>query len=132
MTLVGDSAGGNGALSLAFSYAKGLIEDGVNSRFLKNVLVIAPSTDLRNQNPAIDQAHRYHRILTKAPIDSVAATWAGDLPRHSPELSPLLDDFSAIKRAEIRIHGVVGTLDLLSPDALLFCEMCQKEDVFGE
>jgi acetyl esterase/lipase len=130
VTLVGDSAGGNVALSLAFSYAKGLIEDGVNSRFPKNVLIISPPTDLRNQNPAIDQADRHDPILTKALIDSAAATWAGDLPRHSPELSPVLDDFNAIKRAEIRIHGVAGTFDLLSPDGLLFREMCQKEDVF--
>lgn len=118
VTLVGDSAGGNVALSLAFSYAKRLIEEGANPRLLKNVLVISPPVDLRNVNPAINKADRHDPVLTKGLIESVAAAWAGDLPREGPELSPLLDDLGVIKRAGIRIHGAIGTYDVLAPGKL--------------
>lgn len=132
VTLMGDSAGGNVALSLAFSYAKRLTEEGANPRVLKNVLVISPPTDLRNQNPAIDEADRHDPVLSKDLIESVAAAWAGDLPREKPELSPLLDDLSVIKRAEIKIHGVIGTYDVLAPDAMRFRDMCEKEEIPGD
>lgn len=145
VTLAGDSAGGNVALSLAFSYAKGHIEKGATSKvqtedstttnvqteenaitkvqieegdissILKNVLVISPPTDLRNQNPAIDQADRHDPILTKELIESVAVAWAADMSRDSSELSPLLDNFSAMKEAGIKIHGVIGLRDVLAP-----------------
>lgn len=132
MTLMGDSAGGNVALSLAFAYAKRLMEEGARPGILKNVMVISPPTDLRNENPAINEADRNDPILSKDLIESVAAAWAGNSSRDSPELSPLLDDVSAIKSAEIKIHGVIGTYDVLAPDALKFRELCEREGIPGD
>lgn len=122
VTLIGDSAGGNVALSLAFSYAKRLIEEGANPRVLKNVLVISPPVDLRNANPAIEEADRHDPVLTKGLIESVAAAWAGDMSRESPELSPLLDDLGVITRADIKIHGAIGTYDVLAPGKLFLVQ----------
>lgn len=132
VTLMGDSAGGNVALSLAFAYAKRLMEEGARPGILKNVMVISPPTDLRNENPAINEADRNDPILSKDLIESVAAAWAGNSSRDSPELSPLLDDVSAIKSAEIKIHGVIGTYDVLAPDALKFRELCEREGIPGD
>jgi acetyl esterase/lipase len=132
VTLMGDSAGGNVALSLAFWYAKRMLEEGARPGVLKNVVVISPPTDLRNQNPAINEADKHDPILTKDLIESVAVAWAGDLPRDSPEVSPLLDDISAMKSAGIKIHGVVGTYDVLAPDAMKFREVCEKGEIPGD
>jgi acetyl esterase/lipase len=131
VTLMGDSAGANVALSLAFWHAR-RFEEGVHPGILKNVLVISPPTDLRNQNPAISESDRHDPILSKDLVESVAVAWAGELPRDSPELSPLLDDISAVKQAEIKIHGVIGTFDVLAPDAMKFREICEKEGVMGD
>lgn len=132
VTLMGDSAGGNVALSLAFSHAKGLAEEGARPGILKNVVVISPPTDLRNQNPAINEADQHDPILSKDLIESVAMKWAGDMSRADPEVSPILDDLAAIKGANIKVHGIIGTYDVLAPDAILFREMCEKEEIPGD
>ena len=50
VTLMGDSAGGNMALSLAFWWA-GQPEAQQSTSPLKNVFAISPAVDMRNENP---------------------------------------------------------------------------------
>ncbi|KAF5360306.1 hypothetical protein D9758_009107 [Tetrapyrgos nigripes] len=171
LTLMGDSAGGNIALSLAFWWVshleheneprhhgehasthmlEGEIERATetekaestdkNRSPLKNVFVISPPTDMRNQNRATFDADKHDPILSIPLINSVAQAWAGtdthckwDLDR--PELSPNLQDaskFMKMRQLDIRIHGVVGTWDVLAPDALVFYQKCKQHGIEGE
>lgn len=134
VTLVGDSAGGNVALSLALHYATQLNEGepGGHYHSLKNVLVISPPTDLRNANPDVAVADRRDSVLCTALIESVARAWAGDWPRDRPQLSPILGDIGALWTAGLRVHGVVGTYDVLAPDAVAFRKRCQEKGAKGE
>ena len=134
VTLVGDSAGGNVALSIALQYATKLKGQERSSSYqsLKDVLVISPPTDLRNSNPGIALADRKDPVLSAGLVESVAKAWAGDWPRDRPELSPVLADINALKQAGIRIHGVIGTYDVLAPDAIAFRKLCQQNSVKGE
>jgi hypothetical protein len=50
-------------------------------------------------------------------------------PEVSPNLSPRI---SSLKAANIKVHGIVGTADVLAPDALVFKELCEKYGVQGE
>lgn len=137
-SLAGDSAGGNVALSLALTHAQDIdASDGTEHatrmrKKLQNVLVISPPADLRNTNPGIDEADRHDPVLSKGLIEQVAQAWAGDWPRGRPEISPVLADMSALKRAGVKVHGVVGTWDVLAPDAVKFRELCQHSGVRGE
>ncbi|KAK7453946.1 hypothetical protein VKT23_011458 [Stygiomarasmius scandens] len=134
ITLMGDSSGGNIALALAFWWTGQLAEPDGSP--LKSVLVMSPPTDLRNQNPSIKEADRYDPILSIPLTTNVAKTWAGSkwtLDR--PELSPnLFEDssFRKIRDSGVKVHGVVGTYDVLAPDAMVFYERCRDNEVEGE
>lgn len=133
MTLAGDSAGGNVALSLALWDASVMVTEGrEKTGALKNVLVVSPPCDMRNTNPAISDADRHDPILTVGMIESVAAKWAAELPRNDPRISPVFGDVAALKRIGVRVHGVVGTYDVLAPDALAFKDLCEKHGVPGD
>ena len=125
---MGDSAGGNVVLSLAFWWsAKTSIKWP-----LANAFVISPATDLRNDNPDIVEADKHDPVLSVGLTTDVAKKWAGSLPRDSPEVSPNLADFDALHQSKIKVHGVVGTHDVLAPDAIRFRELCVKHNVQGE
>lgn len=47
----------------------------------------------------------------------------------SPNLSPHV---SRLKEVGIKVHGVVGTADVLAPDALVFKAMCEKYGIVGD
>lgn len=133
VTLVGDSAGGNVALALALMVcARGEAAQADRAGVLRNVLVVSPPTDLRNANPDIDDADRHDPILSKGLIEQVAKAWAGDWSRDRWELSPLLADLGVLKRAEVAVHGILGTWDVLAPDAIKFRELCQRSGLRGE
>ena len=136
VSMAGDSSGANIALSLAITSTSSSLGDPASkAEVLKNVLVISPPTDMRNINPAIAEAERHDPVLTKRYTDSVADTWVPDVPREGriqPELSPLLADLDGLKRAGIKIHGCVGTYDVLSPDGIAFRKKCQDAGIQGE
>lgn len=58
-----------------------------------------------------------------------AADWGVNNPEVSPNLSPSIP---RLKDAGILVHGVVGTADVLAPDALGFKDLCGKYGVVGE
>lgn len=99
---------------------------------LKQVFVISPATDLRNQNPGIAEADRRDPVLSVGLTTDVGKVWAGAWGVDHPEVSPNMVDVSVLRRAEVLVHGVVGTADVLAPDALVFKELCEKSGVSGE
>ena len=128
ITLMGDSAGWNVVLSLTFWWAS----KRLGKSPLVNTFAISPATDLRNENPEIAEADKYDPVLSVGLTTDVAKKWAGDLPRDSPELSPNLSDFDLLQESKVKVHGVIGTHDVLAPDAILFRELCEKHKISGE
>lgn len=144
--LVGDSSGGNIALSLAIWSAsgqgRGIVPTGV--------MAICPATDLRHSEPQIYAVAKKDPVLTIDLINSTARTWyhsnskpeaahlgtptAGG-PLTSPEdpaISPLLASLEPLATKRVKIHGVTGSYDILAPEAVSFREKCREAGVTGE
>ena len=139
MTLAGDSSGANIAISMALKSVPAYDANGGRSRPtasiqtpLKAILAISPAVDMRNTNPDIPEANKHDPVLTRDYIEKTAGIWAGGLPRHDPDISPLLADLRPLKDAGIKVHGVFGTFDVLAPDAILFRKKLEEATVEGE
>ena len=128
--LMGNSPGGNGVLTLAM-WGAGYKEGRGR---IRQVLVISPPTDLRNTNPAIHEADRHDPVLTWSTIEGAGSVWSGAWSLADRRISPWLDErgIERLRKAGVRVHGVVGTYDMLAPDAIKFQGACQRRAVFGE
>ena len=131
MTLMGDSAGGNIALSLGFWWASNVSNHNARSS-IKSIFVISPVTNLRNENQSITEANKHDPVLTVKLTSDVGKQWASNMPLDHADVSPIFSDPSLFKKADIRVHGVVGTHDVLAPDAIKFREACNQSGVVGE
>lgn len=78
------------------------------------------ATDLRNENPEIDSIGHKGPILSRSIIGGASATWKGDWLLSDPQISPIFADLSVLRRANIKVDGVIAGLDISGPDALLF------------
>ncbi|KAK5953270.1 hypothetical protein OHC33_005838 [Knufia fluminis] len=158
--LMGDSAGGNVVISLAFWWAEQLASlkrelegrdlrlESVKARELesmqrlRSVIVMSPPTDFRNINEEIAEADKLDPIMTRDLTDGAAATWTKDWPmtdgrdpKSDPTLSPNLqtpEAWKALRESGLAVHGLNGTADVLSPDCKVFMQLCQKEMIRGE
>lgn len=155
VTLMGDSSGGNLALTLAFaaveSYKPSKSDSG-KALPLVSVFVISPAVDLRNVNPEIWEADKHDPILTIGTTSEVARAWTGNIDQEAlretpgdppratiatsdPAVSPLLhtdDMFRLLRDRGVSVHGVVGTHDVLAPDALEFMRKCERLGMRGK
>lgn len=135
ITLMGDSAGGNIALVLGIYGASQYLRSGGASSGrcpLQNILAICPAADLRNSNPEIDTIDPHDSILSRKVIEEVAEGWRGGWPSTEPRLSPVLADLSVFREAKIKVDGVIGKRDVLSPDAILFRKALADAQVTGK
>lgn len=87
---------------------------------MENVLAISPATDLRNKNPEIDAVDHEDPMLSRKVIEEVALGWKGDWSFSDPRISPILADLELLKRANIKVDGVIAGNDVLAPDEVLF------------
>lgn len=126
--LAGDSAGGSVILCLAIA---GLAEDE-SAPCPTALLAISPSCDLRRRNPDIHALERHDPILRIPFINHTAKQWCADWEGEDPRVSPIMADASPLARRGVRVHGVVGRYDILSPDAVLFRAKCEEAAVKGE
>ncbi|KAI1340952.1 Alpha/Beta hydrolase protein [Xylariaceae sp. FL0016] len=139
ISLIGDSAGANVALSLAIWCADELARaresgDTDTVRYLsglKSVLAISPPTDMRNLNPAVPLADARDPVLGKSVTDEAARAWSLGSDRTDPYLSPNLVHLRNVSNSDVRVNGVIGTADVLAPDALVFLDKCKAEGVKG-
>ncbi|OCL14362.1 alpha/beta-hydrolase [Glonium stellatum] len=138
--LVGDSSGGNIILSLTL---EALREDqekveeiggtlrGSPRPYPTALMVISPSTDLRRTNTTIKTIEPLDPFLTPTFITSTARAWSGDWDPYDSKLSPLQADVSLLTKVGVKVHGIIGGYDILSPDAVKFRDKCAQEGVYG-
>lgn len=135
--LAGDSSGANIVLSLALntlSKSKGE-EEGAGTRQPVTLLVISPAVDLRQMEAAASgqgQAlTRRDPVLTVGSHNSEAAAWAQGLDRTDVCISPAVADAGVLAVTGVRLVGVTGGHDILTPAALGFRDACARRGVSG-
>ncbi|KAF4592251.1 hypothetical protein GQ602_002550 [Ophiocordyceps camponoti-floridani] len=131
--VAGDSAGGNIALSLVLW---ALTSDPQASKPAA-IMAISPSTDLRHQDGDMEAVADNDPTLTVAFVQSTARAWTADSDGQSwtaddARVSPTLARIELAARHHVQIHGVVGTWDVLSPEAIKFMDKCRDAGVKGQ
>ena len=125
----GDSSGGNIALSLVLN----ILANNPFAKVPSSIFLISPAVDLRNTNPEILQAEKIDPMMSKKYIDSTAMAWVGnEEDKHRPEYSPILRDLSVLEMRGVAVNGVIGTADVLAPDAQAFMRKCSDTGIRGQ
>ncbi|KAK3712134.1 hypothetical protein LTR37_009225 [Vermiconidia calcicola] len=125
---VGDSAGGNVILCLT---SAALAEDE-KAPCPTTLMAISPACDLSNQNPEMATTEKHDPLLRTWFTGESATKWRDSWDAEDPRVTPLAADVSALVRRGVRVHGIVGSYDILSPDAVLFRDKCKAAGVRGE
>ncbi|PHH59041.1 hypothetical protein CDD81_3846 [Ophiocordyceps australis] len=141
VVFAGDSAGGNVALSLVLWCSEASSEDEAALHHVPDaVFAISPSTDLRHEDANIGVFAKRDPILTPDSIKSTAAAWckggasqaeSHDWTASDGRVSPILGPLEQFANKGISVHGVIGTADVLAPEALVFMERCRELRVRG-
>ena len=158
--LMGDSAGGNIVISLAFWWAEimaglkselhghdagtesGKVVELETLKRLKSVIVMSPPCDSRNINEEIKEADKMDPVLTMDVTNGAADAWTmgwttedGKDAKSDPVLSPNLqgpEAWAALRESGLTLHGLFGTADVLSPDCKVFMRRCERELIRGD
>lgn len=132
--LAGDSSGANIVLSLALDMLgkeqRG--STGAGPRQPAALLVISPAVDLRPMEAGgeMQALARRDPVLTVDSHNGEAAAWAQDgVDRADACLSPVVADVGVL--AGVRLVGVTGGRDILTPAALGFRDACSRGAVAG-
>jgi acetyl esterase/lipase len=112
LCLVGDSAGGQIALSAAL-----LLRDEHDVVIPRTVL-ISPVVDLSLANPLIESVESTDPWLGREALLVFADRWRGEWPVDDPRVSPLAGDLTGLGPLTV----FSGTRDMLNPDARLLAE----------
>lgn len=113
--LIGDSAGGNIALSVLQALAP---QDGRPDV----TVVISPALDLTFANPKIADIAPHDPLLNLEHIRVLAARWAAPADPSHPQISPLSGHLDHLGL----VHLYAGTRDVLFPDAVLLRDRAEK------
>lgn len=134
----GDSSGANIVLSLVLEALREDAETRERTNgasedpwYPRAILAISPSIDLTRSNPDIEKLDDVDPFLTPEFVISTAKAWHGEWDPADPRLSPINCDVSLLRKAGVKVHGVVGTYDILCPDAIKFRDRCAAEGVQG-
>lgn len=121
ISFVGDSAGGN----IALSFAQQLKQKGVPPP--KNIVLFSPCLDLTLSNPEIANLEKDNvdPMLSVKGLKSMYAAWAKNEDLRNPVLSPLWGDFENIGR----IMLFVGTDEILYPEAKAFQRLAKEKNI---
>jgi acetyl esterase/lipase len=145
--LMGDSSGGNIALSLVTWATTSVTYTSKVGIYPAAVMVISPSTDLRHEHAGIKESARHDPLLTPGYISSTAKTWckgladesssakgsgANTMEADNPSISPVLADLTPLASRGVRVHGITGSYDCLAPEAVAFREKLAEAGVVGE
>jgi len=112
ISLAGDSAGGQIALSAAI-----MLRDGPGI-ILPDTVLISPALDLSLSNPQIDLVQPTDPWLGRGGMRVFIEHWRGNLPVDDPRVSPLAANLQGLGPLTV----FSGTRDILNPDARLLLE----------
>jgi acetyl esterase/lipase len=133
---VGDSSGANIALAVVLEALRedaAQTETGVKSNpHAVAIMAICPSTDLTRNNPDIQKIAHRDPLLTPQIIKGTAKAWHADWDPADRRVSPINADISLLAKQGIKVHGITGGCDILSPDGIVFRERCAEVGVEGE
>ncbi len=118
VALVGDSAGGQIALTVAMA----LRGNGVT---LPATVLISPAVDMTFTNPRIPEVQPSDPWLAVPGGQVLAKLWAGDRGLTDPVVSPLFADFAGLGPLTV----LSGTHDILNPDARLLVTKAEAAGV---
>ncbi|KAK6218841.1 hypothetical protein QIS74_06050 [Colletotrichum tabaci] len=137
VVVAGDSSGGNLALSLVAWTLKTQGNENYNAPVA--VLAICPTTDLRHDHPEIQQVEKLDPLHTLESVRSTAKAWcpglrnlssdekgATDWTFNDPRVSPIQADLGLFGQYNVSVHGVIGSRDILAPEAVTFRDKCEK------
>ena len=130
VVLMGDSSGANLVLSVTLALLHAC-DDSAKGESPESLMLISPVVDLRFSNPDIKQVEHLDPVLRLNIEKRTAAQWAGDWPLGDWRLSPLLADLKVLRESGVKVHGITGGYDLLTPDSLLFRDNLEREGVVG-
>lgn len=118
--LMGDSAGASLALALTLELAR-------EHRPLPSLLLmISPWLDLALDNPQIAAIQPLDPVLNPPAALYLGNAWRGEVALDDPRVSPLFGDLSVLT---MPVMMVMGTFDVLYPDAVLFAQRAQEVGV---
>lgn len=128
----GDSSGGNLALSLTLDALQSEANGNERLEYPPIALLsISPAVDLTNTNFEMAKIEKDDPVLTVAFTGEVAETWRADWSAEDPRISPINANLALLKEKDIKVLGVTGGADVLTPDALVFLEKCTEAGVRG-
>lgn len=128
VTFAGDSSGANLVLTIILDTVHQFPEVGAPD----SILLISPVVDLSFTNPEITEVQKRDPVLRLDIERATAKSWAGSLDLKDPGMSPLYADLSVLKRRNVKLHGILGGSDLLTPDAAKFQQLCDRANIEGE
>lgn len=76
--------------------------------------------------------NRYDPVLRLLIEIRTAKAWADFWDLSDSRLSPLLADLSILRGGRVKIHGVTGGYDILTPDTFFFRQRCEAARICGE
>ncbi|MGY1720691.1 alpha/beta hydrolase fold domain-containing protein [Blastococcus sp. SYSU DS0552] len=119
VTAVGDSAGGQ----IALSAAQLLRDRGVPP--LHRTVLVSPALDLTLANPEIDLVEPQDPWLARPGTRAAIELWRGDLPLTDPLVSPLFGELAGLGPLTV----FSGTRDITSPDTRLLVDRARAAGV---
>ena len=128
VTFAGDSSGANLVLTVVLE----MLQQFPEAEAPDGILLISPVVDLSFKNPEIRQVQKRDPVLRLDIELATAKSWAASWDLQDPRVSPLYADISPLKRRNVKLHGILGGNDLLTPDAIKFQQLCDREGIEGE
>lgn len=128
VSFAGDSSGANLILTVVLN----TLQQCPGLKAPESLLLISPVVDLSFTNPEIKQVEKCDPVLRLHIEVATAQSWGATWDLKDPRLSPLYADLSILARRDVKVHGLLGGNDLLSPDALKFQHLCDQVGVDGE
>ena len=98
------------------------------------LMLISPAVDLvqKERFGALHAVEKNDPIMTIDFINSTARTWAANSDPSETWISPINADVSVLAKRGVRLYGVTGGYDVLTPDALVLRDRCRDAGVTGE
>lgn len=114
---IGDSSGGNFALSFAMQLRKAELTQP------QKLILISPWMDLSMSNPQMQDFIGKDYMVGYEGLKIIGERWAGDRSIYDPVVSPLYGNFIGLGKIVI----FTGEKDMLHPDIMRFCDRLEKD-----